>query len=499
MQQPVAMLGIGVFMTLIALVCLTTVHIDLDEVPYRIDDKFVSICMDDQLLGDQPKWSTFNFSSPRIHTLLRGLSPAYLRFGGSPADYSVFTEESSAFIKSITGILQTLTKKDISSLVLLTHDTGLRLLFEFNLQLRQGTLWNPTNAISMIEYLRQQGLARYVDFELGNEPDYYGSSTRHFTHLTADQISHAYKTLRTILKHYPETFSAKLVGPDIVGNNNVALNMFSSFLNSSGDYIDAATFHHYYFHGPDAKVGNYIDVKYFNELERYINLYSPLVRPKGLPMWIGETSDSWGSGTPNVSDRYASGFLWLDKLGLSASMGVEVVMRQTFYGYDYSLINKDLQPNPDYWLSWVHKQLVGNNVLKAYVKSDTFGWQSNHSNTDDTGLIRIYAHCTKLSKRYGPGSITLLAININTNSTANLQFTPELTLDDKVDRYILTPGDSDGLLSRYVNLNGARLSLVSDSELPDLIPDSSNSTTVELPPLTFGFFVFPTAYLPACM
>ena len=30
------------------------------------------------------------FSSPRLHTLLRGLSPAILRVGGSPADWLVF-------------------------------------------------------------------------------------------------------------------------------------------------------------------------------------------------------------------------------------------------------------------------------------------------------------------------------------------------------------------------------------------------------------------------
>ena len=33
-------------------------------------------------------------SSSRLRTLMRGLSPAYLRFGGTSADYSVFTEIS---------------------------------------------------------------------------------------------------------------------------------------------------------------------------------------------------------------------------------------------------------------------------------------------------------------------------------------------------------------------------------------------------------------------
>ena len=37
---------------------------------------------------------------------------------------------------------------------------------------------------------------------------------------------------------------------------------------------------------------------------------------------------------------------WLDKLGLSASMGVGVVMRQEFVGGNYALVSEDLDPNP---------------------------------------------------------------------------------------------------------------------------------------------------------
>ena len=37
---------------------------------------------------------------------------------------------------------------------------------------------------------------------------------------------------------------------------------------------------------------------------------------------------------------------WLDKLGLSASKGAEVVARQTLWGLNYPLIAEDLNPNP---------------------------------------------------------------------------------------------------------------------------------------------------------
>jgi len=37
---------------------------------------------------------------------------------------------------------------------------------------------------------------------------------------------------------------------------------------------------------------------------------------------------------------------WLDKLGLSAQKDIGVVMRQTLYGYNYALLDIDMNPNP---------------------------------------------------------------------------------------------------------------------------------------------------------
>ena len=36
----------------------------------------------------------------------------------------------------------------------------------------------------------------------------------------------------------------------------------------------------------------------------------------------------------------------LDKLGLSASMGLDVMLRQTLYGGHYAMIDDDLNPMP---------------------------------------------------------------------------------------------------------------------------------------------------------
>lgn len=40
-------------------------------------------------------------------------------------------------------------------------------------------------------------------------------------------------------------------------------------------------------------------------------------------------------------------YRWLDKLGISASLGIDTVVRQDFYGGNYGLIDtKTLDPNP---------------------------------------------------------------------------------------------------------------------------------------------------------
>lgn len=63
--------------------------------------------------------------------------------------------------------------------------------------------------------------------------------------------------------------------------------------------------------------------------------------------------------------RFVSGFLWLDKLGLAAASGYRVVIRQTFFHGCYALVGEDAVPNPDYWLSLLHKRLVGVGVLRV--------------------------------------------------------------------------------------------------------------------------------------
>ena len=50
----------------------------------------------------------------------------------------------------------------------MTRATGLRWLYEFNLQLRYGEQWDPRNAIQLLDYMVSKGYGDNIDFELGN-------------------------------------------------------------------------------------------------------------------------------------------------------------------------------------------------------------------------------------------------------------------------------------------------------------------------------------------
>lgn len=151
-----------------------------------------------------------------------------------------------------------------------------------------------------------------------------------------------------------------------------------------------------------------------------------------------ETSTAYGGGAPELSDRFVAGFMWLDKLGYSASAGLNVVTRQSLFGGDYAMVSSNLTPNPDWWVSVFYKQFVSEKVLKLHITPDNFGY------------VRLYAHCTPKEARIARvPAVTIYGMNID-KIAVHIKI-PELFVHSgkivKIFFYSLT---ADNLQSRYV-------------------------------------------------
>nr|CAW32391.1 heparanase [Nannospalax judaei] len=370
---------------------------------HLVSPSFLSITIDANLATD-PRFLTF-LGSPKLRALARGLSPAYLRFGGTKTDFLIFDPKKAHI--SIDGL----------------------------------------------------------------------------------QLGEDYIELRKLLRK-STLKNVKLYGPDVGQPRGKTVKLLRSFLKAGGEVIDSVTWHHYYLNGRIATKEDFLSPDVLDTFILSVQKILQVVeetRP-GKKVWLGETSSAYGGGAPLLSNTFAAGFMWLDKLGLSAQMGIEVVMRQVFFGAgNYHLVDKNFEPLPDYWLSLLFKKLVGSKVLMARVKGP------------DRSKLRVYLHCTNINHpRYQEGDLTLYALNLY-NVTKHLKL-PYQLFNKPVDKYLVKPLGPGGLLSKSVQLNGQALKMVDDQTLPALTEKPLGpGSSLGLPAFSYGFFVIRNAKVAACI
>ncbi|XP_014782571.1 heparanase isoform X1 [Octopus bimaculoides] len=456
-----------------------------DIVLQNISSRFLSVTIDTDTLKNN--WQYLNTSSTKVQTLACGLSPVYLRIGGTLEDFLYFHDDSSA-LENVNNHLKpfNITGHQIDELFKFTNSVHWDVVFGLNMLNRQHGKWNADNAVRLLQYIAKKGYP-VAALELGNEPDVYQLILPHRPDPTvlASDVSY----LRSIMDQIPHLKGTKLLGPDVT-NQCVTQpsykNFFKKYLDAAHTFLDAVTLHQYYLDGKYAKLWEFYDIAVMDRLENELASANDILRKHapGKKLWLGETSAAWDSGSVNVSNSFVAGFLWLDKLGLAAKYGVEIVMRQDFYGGNYGLIQfKNLDPNPDYWLSLLFKTLVGGPVFETVA-------------LDPTKHFRVYTHCTNLQRtKYGPGAITVYFLNVFSNKTVAIDF-PKYS-NQIVHLYLLEPADEMGLKSRNVKLNGIPLHLLNNNQLPSLKPKPQKQPVL-IPPLTFGFIVLPNAKARPC-
>ncbi|KAM7368582.1 hypothetical protein PAMP_012907 [Pampus punctatissimus] len=493
---------------------------DLSAVIRRVDPRFLSVTLDASLAAEEK--FMFLLQSPKLKTLAKALTPAFLRFGGTRQDFMVFTPQrfhqlSSSFTaekscdKLLPSWLEQRLKKEwtqqqmslmredvqrkykqvkfteftVDLLHSFTSCSGMDLIFGLNALLRTAdNTWNSSNARSLLQYCESR---RYMmSWELGNEPNSFEKKAG--VRVDGYQLGQDFTHLRKMLSESKFYHDAGLYGPDVSQPRDHRIDILDGFLPSGAEAVNACTWHHYYVNGRDTSLEDFLDPEVLdtltlktNEVLEKVKLLSP-----GKSVWLGETSSAYGGGALGLSDTFVAGFMWLDKLGLGATLGLDVVMRQVFIGSgSYHLVNDNLDPLPDYWLSVLYKRLVGPEVLK--IKA--------FSNVGQSKRVRLYLHCANKNS-YRDGAVTLISMNLS-RRPARISV-PTLLSSSTVEAFVLESGE-DGLYSRSVKLNREVLKMVDDETLPDLkgirLPAAEH---LQLPAYSLAFYVLTDAQAAAC-
>ncbi|KAM4702822.1 inactive heparanase-2 [Rhinophrynus dorsalis] len=531
----------------------TLILLDVNtKTPIRtVSENFLSLQLDPSIIHDG--WLDF-LSSKRLVTLARGLSPAFLRFGGrrtdflqfqnlkNPAksrggpgpDYYLKNYEDDIVRSDISldkqkgcNIAQhpetmlelqrekaaqmhlvllkeqfsntysnlTLTARSLDKLYNFVDCSGLHLIFGLNaLRRNSDNSWNGSSVLSLLKYSASK---KYnISWELGNEPNNYRALNSRA--VNGSQLGKDYIQLKSLLQSIRTYSRAHLYGPNIGRPKKNVIALLDGFMKVAGSIVDAVTWQHYVIDGRVGKVMDYLKTRLLDALsdqirkiQRVVNMYTP-----GKKLWLGGVGAPWARSTNNLSDTYAAGFLWLNTLGMSANQGIDVVIRHSFFDHGYNhMVDQNFNPLPDYWLSLLFKKLVGQKVLAVHVAGIQRKPRPGKVIRDK---LRIYAHCTSYhNHNYVRGSITLYIINLH-RSRKKIKLAGTLR-DRIVHQYLLQPFGAEGIQSKSVQLNGQPLFMVDDGTLPELRPRPLRpGRTLVIPPLTIGFYVVKNVNAAAC-
>ncbi|KAL9982311.1 hypothetical protein ACROYT_G004338 [Oculina patagonica] len=428
-------------------------------------------------------WNFNATTEQRIIALTKALSPAYVRIGGLPSNFVNFQfneeERSSPFGKLTIHI----TGKDLDRINQIAKNAGWQVVFALSAFRRSmDGSWDPSNSFRIVKYAADKGYK--FGWELGNEPNHLKNFN---ANIPPEQLAEDFRTLKEHLSSIPGVKNF-LVGPDVTQPRGNAMGYLKGFLEKGHSCIDAVTWHHYYVKALDACLPQFIEPQTLDTLRQDLDEADAVINQvaPNLSKWLGETAGASGGGVKGISDRFVAGFMWLNKLGMAAQHGYKVVIRQTMFQGRYSLVGQDMQPNPDYWLSLLHKRLFGTKVLAV------------HRINYPQEMVRIFAHCTNTkSGLYKKGAVSFMAMNLHPNKAADI--TPSKGLHGfGVDEYLFTP--EGNITSRKIRLNGNLLELGADSSFPVFQPNPvPPGYQLILPPLTYAFYVIPEAHAMACL
>lgn len=422
------------------------------------------------------KWANssaqlIDLADPQLRALASTLAPGLLRLGGSPEDSLIYDSDGTCVPQSgghgpapngyycsqvSPYSYDCLTPTRWNALLEFASSTGFKVVLGLNGCFGRMSA-NTSMDMSNVQALLQDTAASpYVSalwgFELSNE-------------VVPDTITPYIwgKDAGTIKSMATSIFSAKglpvpaLAGPD--QGVGAGCSPIPQVVAATPPGVLAAVTYHQYPQctAPAAPDNSVLEVACLQQLDQQASTcVNALPQGKGQapPVWAGETADHSGGGVANLTDTFRSSFYYAWQLGTLPAMGVELAARQCLSGGDYELLQRgSFEPNPDFFIIWLFKALIGGGASSYNV---------THSVSYHVSGLRVFAFSASAESK---GSVTLLVVNLGTVSQAlNLTLAgPGIASKQRVE-YHLT-GDPT-IPHGTVSCNGIPLVLDPTSHLP---------------------------------
>jgi len=410
---------------------LLRIALTTPEPVHRIDPCYLSFSIDISVLAGGFWWegsmgvrrglgtlriAKLDLNRPKLDRLVQALGPSYLRVGGSEADKIHYFQSD----EQAPDVL-ILTREIWDNLHAFVQRNRLKFAFTFKYGLfkrKQHGEWNGTEIQQLLQYSSEKGYPLHV-CELGNELNAYWAFHGLRSQPGPKNLAQDYATFSQLIRrYYPDV---RICGPGsafwprLGETGKPFTNLTRRFLEASRMRLDIVDWHYYPFQSERSPVRTRsankktaVSVKSFEPFSVYskrLRHLRDIYQPEA-ELWTGETGSAQCGGQPKISDRFASCFWWADQLGQGALLGQKVMIRQSLIGGDYGMIDRlTLKPRPDYWVSWLWVQLMGESVYEIQSPSHT---------------LRVYCHNDKRSDGY-----CLLLINIADNAVSVC--TPDFT------------------------------------------------------------------------
>jgi len=414
-----------------------------------------------------------DLTAPRLRMLATGLAPAYMRVSGTWANATYFPLSDSAPSAPPTGFSGVLSQQQWRAVVDFSLAVGAQIVTSFAVS--PGTrdpsgIWSPDQARRFLNYTYSIG-GSIAAAEFMNEPNVTVSGNTP-TDYDAAAYTRDFDIFRSFLKaEFPQI---RVLGP---GTADITGFASSLFIQSAPDSIDVLSYHYYGTLSERCSGTSASDEALSEErLSRTDNVFDfyRSVRDRFAPgkaIWLTETAEA-ACGGNRWDASFLDTFRYLDQLGRLAKAGVQVVMHNTLAASDYGLLDQQtLAPRPNYWGALLWRKLMGSGVLDSAAPLQAG--------------FHVYAHCQRGTR----GGVAVLVINSDSHASRTL------TVPSASNRYTLDAAD---LRDGTVRLNGQRLQLTANDDVPRITAEQTPSGSLTFAPLTITFLAFPTAANSAC-